>query len=68
VNIAAHGDRIILNTNSGGVEAIYHPSPAVQNIDSKHVTIESGTILAIFLATRAFAVPSAAGQLTLLGQ
>jgi hypothetical protein len=43
VNIAADGDRIILNTNPGGAEAIYNSSSPVLNTDSKHVTIESGT-------------------------
>jgi hypothetical protein len=43
VYIAAHGDRIILNTNPVGTEAIYNSSTPVQNLGSKHVTIESGT-------------------------
>jgi hypothetical protein len=43
VNIAAHGDRVILNIKPVGFEAIYNTSSTWQNLGSKHVTIESGT-------------------------
>jgi hypothetical protein len=45
VYIAADGDRIILNTNPVGVEAIYNTSYPWQDLGPKHVTIESGTFV-----------------------
>jgi hypothetical protein len=43
VSIAAHGDRIILNTNPDGNEAIYRSYLPMLGLGPKHVTIESGT-------------------------